>query len=67
MKHGFSIMKKSRLRVCIALVIMIVGITLFIANLRFSIQFTGGVQIKIDTVVDDVNFKNTLQSFLKTK
>lgn len=46
---------------------MIVGITLFIANLRFSIQFTGGVQIKIDTVVDDVNFKNTLQSFLKTK
>lgn len=67
MNYRFGIMKRVRLRLCIAIAIMIVWLSLFFSNLRFSIQFTGWMQITLDTVTDTDVLQNQLQVFLQSK
>jgi hypothetical protein len=41
MKQLFPIIPRSKLWISIGLVVLVAGVTLFLANMRFSIQFTG--------------------------
>lgn len=48
MKQYFSIVRRGYVRISIAIVLMILGIASYFMNARYSIQFTGGVEITVD-------------------
>jgi preprotein translocase subunit SecF len=49
----FSIMKRSLLWLIIGVAIMASSIVLFVVNMRWSIEFTGGVSLTLDTETSD--------------
>lgn len=69
MKQLFPIISRSKLWISIGLVILIGWISLFIANMRLSIQFTGGIEMVVDApeisgeVVDTVTTDLTAQGY----
>lgn len=67
MVSRFPIIKKVWLRLGIALLITIVWLSIFFSHLRFSIQFTGGVQIVLDTMTDGSALQTQLKKFLISK
>lgn len=66
MKQYFSIIDRSWLWIIWGLTVMVLGIILFFMHMRFSIQFTWGVEMVVDTVaISDSaasSLENTLQS-----
>ncbi|MFA5747750.1 MAG: hypothetical protein WC872_01420, partial [Candidatus Absconditabacterales bacterium] len=67
MKHAFSIMKNSYLRLGIGLIILILSGLSFFLDLRFSEEFTGGVKITVASNLEGTNIQSDLKDFLTSK
>lgn len=67
MKHPFSIMKKTYLWLTIWLVLLLWARFFFFKNINLSIEFTWGLQIKIDKAVDETKITTELDKYLTDK
>lgn len=63
MKHPFSIIKNAFVRITIGIILMVASWVLFIKNLRLSIQFTWGMEVKF--VAPSVNEQIIRQDLTK--
>lgn len=64
MKQLFPIIPRSKLWISIGLVVLVAGVTLFLANMRFSIQFTGWVEMVVDAPQISETVVSTIQETL---
>jgi preprotein translocase subunit SecF len=66
MNPHFAIIKKSFLRLGIAVVLAAGALWLFFSNMRYSIQFTGGMEMVVDSQID-TTLVSELTTVLQTK
>lgn len=63
----FPIIKRSPLWLLLSAIIAIVGAFFFFTNLNLSIQFTGGMEIKVDGNLDQDKVETELKALLETE
>jgi len=66
MKPRFWIIKRSYMWIAIGLMLLLWAWALFFMNARFSVEFTGGMQIKIKGNVDEKAITSDLWNYLTT-
>ncbi|MEF2175288.1 MAG: protein translocase subunit SecF [Candidatus Absconditabacteria bacterium] len=60
----FNIIKNSKKWVTLSIGLLVLSVVLFLFNLSFSIQFTGGLEIVVPKVTDTKSLENDLNTFL---
>ncbi len=64
MKFHFQIISRTWLWLTIGFVAATVALRLFLSNLRFSVQFTGGIEVVVEKTVDATVIKPALDKAL---
>ena len=60
MNQKFSIMKRSLIRLMMAAVLMAASILLFLNNMKWSIEFTGGISFGLDHKVSSTALSQSI-------
>lgn len=64
MKHPFAIIKHRKIRLSIAAVLTALSVALFFSNMRYSIQFTGGMEFVLNAQEIDASVQSSLENAL---
>ncbi len=65
--HPFYIIKKSRFRVCTAIALSVCSLFIFVLNLNFSEEFTGGVSLSLISTQNITQLEGSLHNYLDAR
>lgn len=61
----FPIIPRSKIFIAVGLTLAIFGFIIFFMNIRYSIQFTGGMEVTIRNDIDDTVLKTTMNEAIQ--